>query len=170
MITKVEEFRDKHTVSGNNKGDILITGFANVENKKCFCIMADGHRYYGIYQEIPVSDELYEEWRALQNETQRVHRKEVYHRDWTPIEDLFEMPKSYEQNPMEDTLLWDEQVAALYAAIAQLTPIQQRRIHMLMENMTIREIARQEGCHMNAALKSVNGALKKLHDLLKDWA
>lgn len=50
MITKVEEFRDKHTVSGNNKGDILITGFANVENKKCFCIMADGHRYheYGI--------------------------------------------------------------------------------------------------------------------------
>ena len=62
--------------------------------------------YYGIYQEIPVSDELYEEWRALQNETQRVHRKEVYHRDWTPIEDLFEMPKSYEQNPMEDTLLW----------------------------------------------------------------
>ena len=44
--------------------------------------------YYGIYQEIPVSDELYEEWRALQNETQRVHRKEVYHRDWTPIEDL----------------------------------------------------------------------------------
>ena len=30
--------------------------------------------YYGIYQEIPVSDELYEEWRALQNETQRVHR------------------------------------------------------------------------------------------------
>lgn len=126
--------------------------------------------YYGIYQEIPVSDELHEEWRALQNETQRVHRKEVYHRDWTPIEDLFEMPKSYEQNPMEDTLLWDEQVAALYAAIAQLTPIQQRRIHMLMENMTIREIARQEGCHMNAALKSVNGALKKLHNLLKDWA
>ena len=33
------------------------------------------------------------------------------------------MPKSYEQNPMEDTLLWDEQVAALYAAIAQLTPM-----------------------------------------------
>ena len=28
--------------------------------------------YYGIYQEIPVSDELYEEWRALQNETQRI--------------------------------------------------------------------------------------------------
>lgn len=31
--------------------------------------------YYGIYQEIPVSDELYEEWRALQNETQRIHSR-----------------------------------------------------------------------------------------------
>ena len=90
--------------------------------------------YYGIYQEIPVSDELYEEWRALQNETQRIHRKEVYHRDW----------------------------------ISQLTPIQQRRIRMLMDNMSIREIARREGCHMNAALKSVNGALKKLRGLLQD--
>ena len=65
--------------------------------------------------------------------------------------------------------MWDKQVAALYAAIAKLSQIQKRRIRMLMENMTIREIARQEGCHMTAALKSVNGALKKLHDLLKDW-
>lgn len=50
MITKVEEFRDKHTVSVNSKGDILITGFTNAKNVKCFCIMANGHRYheYGI--------------------------------------------------------------------------------------------------------------------------
>lgn len=57
---------------------------------------------------------------------------------------------------------------ALYAAISQLTPIQQRRIRMLMDDMSIREIARREGCHMNAALKSVNGALKKLRGLLQD--
>lgn len=124
--------------------------------------------YYGIYQEIPVSDELYEEWRALQNETQRIHRKEVYHRDWTPIEDLEEMPQHFILNELEDALIWDEQVAELYAAIAQLTPIQQRRIRLLMDNMSIREIARQEGCQPNAALKSVNGALKKLRMLLKD--
>lgn len=125
--------------------------------------------YYGIYQEIPVSDEMYEEWRALQNETQRVHRKEVYHRDWTPMEDVEEMPEHFAANELEDALIWDEQVAALYAAISQLTPIQQRRIRMLMDNLSIREIARQEGCHMNAALKSVNDALKKLRSLLKDW-
>ena len=38
----------------------------------------------------------------------------------------------------------------------------------LMDDMSIREIARREGCHMNAALKSVNGALKKLRGLLQD--
>ena len=124
--------------------------------------------YYGIYQEIPVSDELYEEWRALQNETQRIHRKEVYHRDWTPMDDLEEMPQHFTLNELEDALIWDEQVVELYAAISQLTPIQQRRIRMLMDNMSIREIARREGCHMNAALKSVNGALKKLRGLLQD--
>ena len=84
--------------------------------------------YYGIYQEIPVSDELYEEWRALQNETQRIHRKEVYHRDWTPMDDLEEMPQHFTLNELEDALIWDEQVVELYAAISQLTPIQQRRI------------------------------------------
>ena len=117
--------------------------------------------YDGVYQEIPVSDELYDEWRALQNETQRIHRKEVYHRDWTPIEDVLEMPKTYERNPLEDAL-------KLYEAIAQLTPSQQRRIRMLMENQSIREIAHEEGCYMNAARKSINHALRKLHDLLKD--
>ena len=85
------------------------------------------------------------------------------------MEDVEEMPEHFAANELEDTLIWDEQVAALYAAISQLTPIQQRRIRMLMDNLSIREIARQEGCHMNAALKSVNGALKKLRSLLKDW-
>ena len=74
--------------------------------------------YYGIYQEIPVSDELYEEWRALQNETQRIHRKEVYHRDWTPMDDLEEMPQHFTLNELEDALIWDEQVVKLYAAIS----------------------------------------------------
>ena len=60
--------------------------------------------YYGIYQEIPVSDELYEEWRALQNETQRVHRKgsispqlDTNRRSFRNAEALMT------QNPMEDT-------------------------------------------------------------------
>lgn len=40
---------------------------------------------------------------------------------------------------------------------------------MLMDKMTIREIAAQEGCHMNAVLKSINSSLKKLRVLLHDF-
>lgn len=76
--------------------------------------------YYGIYQEIPVSDELYEEWRALQNETQRIHRKEVYHRDWTPMDDLEEMPQHFTLNELEDALIWDEQVVELYTSCPEV--------------------------------------------------
>lgn len=64
--------------------------------------------YYGIYQEIPVSDELYEEWRALQNETQRIHRKEVYHRDWTPMDDLEEMPQHFTLMPDREAVILEE--------------------------------------------------------------
>lgn len=125
--------------------------------------------YYGNYQEVPVSDEIYKEWRELQNETQRIRKREVYHRDWTPMEDLENMPQSITHNELEDDLIMDEEVAALYKAISQLTPIQQRRIHMYMDQLTIREIAAQEGCHMNAVLKSINSSLKKLQVLLRDF-
>lgn len=125
--------------------------------------------YYGNYQEVPVSDEIYKEWRELQNETQRIHKREVYHRDWTPMEDLENTPQRLTQNELEDDLIMDEEVAALYKAISQLTPIQQRRIRMYMDQLTIREIAAQEGCHMNAVLKSINSSLKKLQVLLRDF-
>ena len=46
--------------------------------------------YYGAYQEIPVSDELYEEWLDLQRETQRIYRKEISHREKTPMDELSE--------------------------------------------------------------------------------
>ncbi len=124
--------------------------------------------YYGNYQEVPVSDELYEEWRLLQNETQRVHRKEVYHRDWTPMDDVAEDIRYSADMTPDEELIRRYETEALYRAIAQLSPIQQRRIRLYMENLSVREIARQEGCYMSAALKSINSALKKLRLLLSE--
>ena len=85
------------------------------------------------------------------------------------MEDLENMPQGITHNELEDDLIMDEEVAALYKAISQLTPIQQRRIRMYMDQLTIREIAAQEGCHMNAVLKSINSSLKKLQVLLRDF-
>ena len=92
--------------------------------------------YYGIYQEIPVTDELYEEWRQMQNETQRIRKKEIYHRNWTTLEDI----DSYLDHPdreLEDELILREEIRALYEAIDKLTPTQQRRIRMYMENTSM---------------------------------
>lgn len=126
--------------------------------------------YYGKYQEIPVSDELFEEWRALQNETQRVYRREMYHRSGVPLEEIDITIRCAQRSEIEDDYIRQFENKRLYEAISQLSDIQRRRILMYMENMSVREIARQEGCHMNAALKSVNSALVKLRRLLEDCA
>ena len=126
--------------------------------------------YYGKYQEIPVSDELFEEWRALQNETQRVYRREMYHRSGVPLEEIDITIRCAQRSEIEDDYIRQFENRRLYEAISQLSDIQRRRIHMYMENMSVREIARQEGCHMNAVLKSVNSALAKVRRLLEDCA
>ena len=123
--------------------------------------------YYGIYQEIPVTDELYEECRQMQNETQRIRKKEIYHRNWTTLEDI-DSCLDHPDRELEDELILREEIRALYEAIDKLTPTQQRRIRMYMENMSIRDIAEKDGCYMNAALKSINSALRKLHALLTE--
>lgn len=46
----VETTQARHPILSNGYGSIQIDGFSGLTPKKCFCIMADGHRYheYGI--------------------------------------------------------------------------------------------------------------------------
>ena len=124
--------------------------------------------YYGKYQEVPVSDELFEEWQEMKNEHQRGYRKEYRHRDKTTLDEL-DMTSFYANGEnAEDEVIRHSEYEALYEAIKRLTPTQQRRILMYMEDMSIREIARQEGCHMNAVLYSVNAAMVNLRKILSE--
>ena len=124
--------------------------------------------YYGAYQEIPVSDELYEEWLDLQRETQRIYRKEISHREKTPMDELSEeLLVSAEEEP-EYAAIRRMETERLYHAIEQLNPIQPRRIRMLLEEYSLREIAKSEGCYLNSVRKSINAALEKLRMLLSD--
>ncbi len=124
--------------------------------------------YYGEIQEVPVSDELYEEWLELQEESRRAFRKETSHRSSASLEDILEVRKQHATESVEDAYIRRAQVDELYQAIEKLTPTQQRRVRMYMENITVREIAKREGCYMSAALKSIDLALKKLRRLLGD--
>jgi DNA-directed RNA polymerase specialized sigma24 family protein len=124
--------------------------------------------YYGKYQEVPVSDELFEEWQEMKNEHQRGYRKEYRHRDKTTLDEL-DMTSFYANGEnAEDEVIRHSEYEALYEAIKRLTPTQQRRILMYMEDVSIREIARREGCHMNAVLNSVNAALANLRKILSE--
>ena len=125
--------------------------------------------YYGNYQEVPVSDELYEEWQKMRNETQRIHRKEVYHRAWDTLDDLERDERCITRITPEEMFISEDEAETLHRAIDCLSQIQQRRIRMYMDNMPVREIARREGCYLNSIRKSINSALKQLRIILSEW-
>ena len=99
--------------------------------------------YYGNYQSVPVSDELYEEWRALANETQRIYRKEVYHRADCSFHDI-EETYYHNEDPVSNQVIGNDQERRIYEAISKLAPIQQRRIRMLLDGMSCADITRVE--------------------------
>ena len=100
--------------------------------------------YYGNYQEVPVDDALYAEWQELQRESDRIRKKEVYHRDWMPIEEAENDILANTDDVLEH-ILQEEEIIRLYAAIKMLTPVQQKRIEMFLKDMSYTDIARAEG-------------------------
>ena len=124
--------------------------------------------YYGIYQEVPVSDELYEEFRGFHREVDRQNKRKCYHKCFVPLEDAENEPCAAEADPVMDDLIRREEIDRLYAAIAQLTPTQRRRILMIMDDMKYCDIAAREGKCVSAIHESVDKALKKLRRLMSD--
>ena len=72
--------------------------------------------YYGKYQEVPVDDALYAEWQELQRESDRIRKKEVYHRDWMPIEEAENDILANSDDVLEH-ILQEEEIIRLYAAL-----------------------------------------------------
>ena len=65
-------------------------------------------------------------------------------------------------------MIRQEENRRLYRAIAELTPLQRKRIFMFMENMNYTEIARKEGTTIPSVRQSIELALKKLRRLLSE--
>ena len=122
--------------------------------------------YYGIYQEIPVSDELYEEFRNFHREEDRQNKYKNYHGCYVPFDDVENDWTSSEFDPLTEEIIRQEEIRRLYRAIAELTPLQRKRIYMLMDDMNYTEIAHEEGISIPSVRQSVELALKKLRRLL----
>lgn len=124
--------------------------------------------YYGIYQEIPVSDELYEEFRNFHREEDRQNKYKNYHGCYVPFDDVENDWTSSEFDPLTEEIIRQEEIRRLYRAIAELTPLQRKRIYMLMDDMNYTEIAHEEGISIASVRQSVELALKKLRRLLTE--
>lgn len=123
--------------------------------------------YYGNYQSVPVSDELYEEWRALANETQRIYRKEVYHRADCSFHDI-EETYYHNEDPVSNQVIGNDQERRIYEAISKLAPIQQRRVRMLLDGMSCADITRVEEAKYPSVYRSIQKGLLHLRDLLAE--
>ena len=125
--------------------------------------------YYGKYQEVPVDDALYDEWIKLENENQRIYRKEVYHRSGVPLEQADSMGEIGQMEDLLQRLIRRERNERLYDAISRLTPTQQRRVMMFMDDMSYVEIARREGTKFAPVYRSLQAAFRKLRDLMAEY-
>ena len=125
--------------------------------------------YYGTIQEVPVSDELYAEWIKLNNETQEHYHREKYHRSLLTLDDVDATGEFSNMEELVEKLIRNEQNARLYEAISQLTPTQQRRVMMFMDNMNYSDIARSEGAKFAPIYRSLQAAFKKLRLLMREY-
>ena len=125
--------------------------------------------YYGKYQEVPVDDALYDEWIKLENENQRIYRKEVYHRSGGPLEQADSMGEIGQMEDLLERLIRRERNERRYDAISRLTPTQQRRVMMFMDDMSYVEIARREGTKFAPVYRSLQAAFRKLRDLMAEY-
>lgn len=123
--------------------------------------------YYGIYQEIPVEDHIYEAWKEMQREENARHKRTVYHGYSVTLEDIEEMIHTGGIDALIDDIIQSEEVRRLYAAIEKLTPIQRKRIMMLLDDMSYTDIARSEGRDLSVISRSIGKALINLRKLME---
>ena len=66
-----------------------------------------------------------------------------------------------------DEIIRQDESKRLYEAISQLTPIQRRRIMMLLEDMDCMQIAKTEGRHPSVIYRSIEKSFLRLRALLQ---
>ena len=123
------------------------------------------HNYYNEINRVPVDDQVYGEWEEMRREWDRLRKREAYHQCRVPnyAMDYF----AAQGESIEDQLIREHESKCLYEAIMHLTPTEQRRVRMFMENMSYADIARAESCSQQASRMSVLKAFRKLRRLLE---
>jgi len=115
----------------------------------------------GTKSEVEVNEELGEFITASRREEDNLSRKERYH-CYSLDAILFE-GKEYGDNHTPETELETAEInKQIYHAMKTLTAVQQRRLLMLADGLSLREIARVEGVDHRAVRESIDSAKKKI--------
>ena len=122
--------------------------------------------YYEVVHYVPVSDEVYEALCDLHREEERIRQRNSYHRSKLTLDDYESGHRTGESDPIQDELIRREETERLYKAISQLTPIQRRRVLMLLEDMNCCQIAKAEGRAPAVIYRSIERSFKHLRRLL----
>ena len=124
--------------------------------------------YFGKIHYVPVNDEVYEALRDIRREEDRLRKRTAYHRSRFSLDEYEKGMRTGESDPIQEELIRKEECIRLYEAISQLTPLQRRRIQMLMEDMNYTQIARVEGRNPSVIYRSIQGSFLHLRRLLKE--
>ena len=104
----------------------------------------------------------------MQREENRLHKREVYHCFAADRETIDELAFTTGVDDMIDELIREEGNRRLYESIAKLTPIQRRRVQMVMDNMSYSDIARAEKKNVAVIYRSIEKSFKHLRRLLTE--
>ena len=124
--------------------------------------------YYGNYQCVPVDDQFFEEWCKMRNEEHNFKRRTKSHGFSLEAEALDVIQSDPCDDPVFEALTQLEENIKLYEAIKMLTPIQRRRVYMLLDDMSYTDIAAAEGCAIPVVHKSIKKALNNLRHLMSE--
>lgn len=124
--------------------------------------------YYGNYQCVHVDDQFFDEWCKMRNEDHNQRRRVNYHCLNFEAAILESLHNNLCEDPVFEEYARTEENIKLYEAIRKLTPIQRKRIYMLLDDMSYTDIARAEGRDLSVVHRSIGKALLHLRRFLSE--
>ena len=120
--------------------------------------------YWGRWQKVEVSDEIWNVYRESHNEVQACSHRETYRRKRVVYAGAASGRFCCASPTLEDRLMDRESDLLFYDAVCRvLTPMQRRRVLALLEQgLSLRELSDREHRSYNSVRESVLAALKKL--------
>lgn len=121
-------------------------------------------------QNVIISNEIFEQFNKFELEDiSQMHKFDKYIEHSEIYEEtLYKKALNFEETT-EKIVIKKDELIRLNNAINQLKPLQKRRVIMYyFDNMTLREIADREHCSYVSVKNSIDNALKKLLEILKN--